>query len=263
MLKNIVLLSLLLVSVLSAGCNSSSSSEPSPTTAKVSVYHAGADAPTVNITVDGQVAINNLTFSNGVSAEVQAGARQLGVQVSGLTILQSSLNAVAGQNYSVFAVDTIGTGVAPGRLALLVTTDNLSAPPSGQAAIRFLHLSPDAPAVDFVTFTGGTAALPTGVQAISGFSNVSSVSGRGAANPSAPNGGNFVTIPAGARVGVRLAGTTGSLIAEFALPGQGATAGVAAGKIYTATVQGFLTPPARVGSLTPARTLQTVTYANN
>ncbi|KER10128.1 MAG: hypothetical protein HY22_07665 [[Candidatus Thermochlorobacteriaceae] bacterium GBChlB] len=229
----------------------------------MSVYHAGADAPTVNITVDGQVAINNLTFSNGVSAEVQAGARQLGVQVSGLTILQSSLNAVAGQNYSVFAVDTIGTGVAPGRLSLLVTTDNLSSPPSGQAAIRFLHLSPDAPAVDFVTFTGGTAALPTGVQPISGFSNVSSVSGRGAANPSAPNGGNFVTIPAGARVGVRLAGSTGSLIAEFALPGQGATAGVAAGKIYTATVQGFLTPPARVGSLTPARTLQTVTYANN
>jgi len=52
----------------------------------------------------------------------------------------------------VFAVNTL-TNIEP-----LVFADDLTAPASGNAHARFIHLSPDAPAVD-ITLTDGTVVF--------------------------------------------------------------------------------------------------------
>jgi hypothetical protein len=52
----------------------------------------------------------------------------------------------------VFAVNNVAT------IEALVLEDNLTSPASGKAHIRFIHLSPDAPAVD-ITLTNGTVVF--------------------------------------------------------------------------------------------------------
>ncbi|MBU0984572.1 MAG: DUF4397 domain-containing protein, partial [candidate division Zixibacteria bacterium] len=55
--------------------------------------------------------------------------------------------------YSVFAVDSLS------KITVLVTQDDLTPPAAGKAHVRFIHLSPDAPAVD-VALAGGAAVFP-------------------------------------------------------------------------------------------------------
>ncbi len=56
------------------------------------------------------------------------------------------------QNYSVFAIDSVS------KISALVLTDDSTAPASGKAHVRFVHLSPNAPAVD-VAVTGGAVVF--------------------------------------------------------------------------------------------------------
>ena len=51
--------------------------------------------------------------------------------------------------YSVFAINTVA------NLTPLVLEDNLTTPAEGKAHVRFIHLSPNAPAVD-ITLMDGT-----------------------------------------------------------------------------------------------------------
>lgn len=128
---------------------------PVPSTSKVLVTHASPDAPGVDILVDNTVAATNLTFPNSVGyAELTAGTRNIKVNVTGTstTALQANLPLEANKNYSIFAVNTVSS------IEAIVLEDNLSAPASGKAHVRFLHLSPDAPAVD-ITLTNGTVVF--------------------------------------------------------------------------------------------------------
>ncbi len=61
----------------------------------------------------------------------------------------SSLGAITSNylqntSYTTFLIDSI---TRPGGLRVLQFTDNLTAPPAGQAKVRFFHLSPNAPRV--------------------------------------------------------------------------------------------------------------------
>jgi len=113
---------------------------------------------------------------------------------------------VAGKAYSVFAIDSVSS-IEP-----LVLEDDLTAPATGKAHVRFVHLSPDAPAVD-VAVTAGPVV----------FSNVAF---RGYQGFTPLNAGTY-------NLEVRVAGT-----ATVALPLPGIT--LEAGKIYTVFARGFL-----------------------
>ncbi len=233
----------------------SNSSGPSVTRAKVIATHASPNAPAVNLVVDNDVVGGStptrLTFTQSVRVEVEPGTRRVRIRLDNVSppvdlIDIPSVTFSDGGNFSFFVIDTLrGTS----NLKTLLITDNLAAPPSGQAGVRFLHLSPDAPAVDIVTFTG-TPALPQNVQVLSNGANRTFNTNVTAAQSA------FVNVPANTQLGVRLAGTTGSLIGVFPMPGGGSA--VAAGRLYTLCVMGLARADAPQG-----QGLVLVTIPNN
>lgn len=182
---------------------------PTPSTSKVLVTHASPDAPGVDILVDNAVAASNLTFPNSVGyATLNSGTRNIKVNVTGTstTALEANLNLAADKNYSVFAVNSVSA------IEAIVLEDNLTAPASGKAHVRFMHLSPDAPAVD-ITLTNGTVVFGNYV-----FKQASA----------------FTPLDAGTyNLQVRLAGTS-TVVLELS------NIVVTAGKIYTVFAKGLV-----------------------
>ena len=133
-------------------CSNDDNNVVTPTpTAKVLVTHASPDAPGVDLLVDNVVAGTNLIFPNSTAyLEVKSGTRNIKVNVTGTstTAIQANLDLQANTNYSVFAVNNVAS-IEP-----LVLVDDLTSPATGKAHVRFIHLSPNAPAVDITTNTG-------------------------------------------------------------------------------------------------------------
>ena len=120
-------------------------------TAKAMVIHASPDAPGVDLLVDDAIAGTNLTFpSNTGYLALSAETHNIKVNVTGSssTVIEADLDFTKDMNYSIFAVDSVA------NLGTLVLEDNLAAPASGNAHVRFIHLSPNAPAVDITTTSG-------------------------------------------------------------------------------------------------------------
>ncbi|MBD3401748.1 DUF4397 domain-containing protein [candidate division GN15 bacterium] len=122
-------------------------------TSEVMVVHASPDAPGVDLLID-DVVTNSaaLSFPNNTPYLTLAdGSRNVKVNASGTstTVIDADLSLVDGNAYTVFAIDSLAS-IEP-----LLLTDDLTAPASGNAHVRFVHLSPDAPAVD-ITLTDGT-----------------------------------------------------------------------------------------------------------
>jgi hypothetical protein len=158
-LKNLLILPILAIGILAfTGCSDDENNMVTPTpvtTAKVLVTHASPDAPGVDLLVDNMIAGSNLTFPNSTGyLDVTSGTRNIKVNVTGTstTALQANLTLDANKNYSVFAVNNVSS------IEAIVLEDNLAAPASGKAHVRFLHLSPNAPAVD-ITLTDGTVVF--------------------------------------------------------------------------------------------------------
>jgi LPXTG-motif cell wall-anchored protein len=121
-------------------------------TARVRVVHASPDAPAVDVWVDGSVAFSNAPFK-GITAyaELAPGSHQVQVSPTGATepiVIDATLDLAADTDYTVVAVGQLAD-IEP-----LVLVDNNSAPAAGKAHVRFVHASPDAPAVD-IAVTGG------------------------------------------------------------------------------------------------------------
>lgn len=177
--------------------------------ANVLVVHASPDAPGVDLLVDNSIAGTNLTYPNNTGyLSVKAGTRNVKVNVTGTstTVINADLPLTANTSYSVFAVDSVS------KISALVLTDDLSAPASGKAHVRFVHLSPNAPAVD-VAVTSGPVLFPN--TSFKGYSSFTPV-----------NAGTY-------NLEVRLAGTS-----TVVLPLPGVT--LTAGKIYTVFAKGFV-----------------------
>ena len=124
--------------------------------AAVKVVHASPDAPGVDLLLDGQkVNSSALAFPNNTGyLEVTAGDRNVKVNVANTStsVIDATLNLDPNAAYSVFAVNTV-LNIEP-----LVLIDDLATPAAGMAHARFVHLSPDAPAVD-ITLTDGTVVF--------------------------------------------------------------------------------------------------------
>jgi hypothetical protein len=123
------------------------------------------------------------------------------------TVIEANLMLAKDNNYSVFAVDSVS------KISAIVLADDLTAPAAGKAHVRFIHLSPNAPAVDVAVASSG--AVVFGNKAFKEYTS-------------------FTPLDAGTyNLDVRVAGT-----ATVALVLPAIT--LEAGKIYTVFAKGFL-----------------------
>jgi hypothetical protein len=147
-----VLFAALCAAVFAAFFALSNASAQSATAGRVRVMHASPDAPAVDIFVDGQEAVTALAFTaNTGYVSLPAGPHEVTVFASpsngsGTPVLKATLQVAAGKDYTVLAVGRL----ADSTLGLLPLEDNNSVPAAGNAHVRLIHASPDAPAVDVV-----------------------------------------------------------------------------------------------------------------
>ncbi len=106
----------------------------------------------MDVLVNGAVAFGNAPFK-GITqyASLAAGSYDVKVVPAGATepaVISANLTLEADKDYTVVAVGKLAD-IEP-----LVLVDNNSAPAPGKAHVRFVHASPDAPAVD-IAVKGG------------------------------------------------------------------------------------------------------------
>ncbi len=121
--------------------------------ARVRVVHASPDAPAVDVWVDGAIAFSNAPFK-GITdyAKLEPGTYSVQVTPTGATepiVIDANLDLATATDYTVIAVGQLA------NIEPLVLIDNNSAPAAGKAHVRFVHASPDAPAVDIAVANGG------------------------------------------------------------------------------------------------------------
>jgi len=186
--------------------------------ARVMVLHASPDAPAVDVWVNGSVVFSNLAFEESSEfAEVPAGTYTVAVSPTGATepivIGPVDLDLMAGTDYLVVATDMLSM-ITP----VILTADG-STPAAGNAWVRFLHASPDAPAVDIAVADGGPVLFP---------------------NVTFQQFSEYAPVPAGTYdLEARIAGT---MDVALSLPGVS----VADGGVYTAVATGLV---ADIGAL--------------
>jgi hypothetical protein len=178
--------------------------------AKVRAIHASPDAPNVDVLVDDAPAFENLPFT-GVSdyAMLPPAAYNVKVVPAGATepvVIEADLDLAAATTYSVVAVNVLD------EIEPLVLIDDNTADPAN-ARVRFLHASPNAPAVDIALADGGPVLF--------GDIEFTEV-------------GDYIPVPAGTYdLEARIAGTS-----KVVLDIPGVT--LAAGSVYTAYAMGLV-----------------------
>ncbi|WP_233274703.1 DUF4397 domain-containing protein [Haladaptatus cibarius] len=119
--------------------------------AQVRVAHMSPDAPPVDVLIDGETAISNLSYGNVTDyASLPAGEHNVTVTAAG-----DPSTVVFSENVT-FDADTNYTAVALGEISehsenpfdVTVLEDDFTAPEPGNASVRLVHASPDAPPVD-------------------------------------------------------------------------------------------------------------------
>ena len=186
-----------------------------PETASVMVVHASPNAPAVDVRVNNNIALTNVSFpANSNYNAITAGNTNIKISPTGTTtyVIDGNVTLNANTAYSVFAIDSVS------KIKAAAVVDDLTTPAAGKAHVRFFHFSPNAPAVD-IAVTGGPVV----------FSNR-------AFNDQSANASlaAFTPLDAGTyNLEVRLAGTN-----TVVLPLPGVT--LTAGKIYTVFAKGFV-----------------------
>ena len=117
----------------------------------VMFVHASPDAPAVDIRLGLLPAARGLAFgANTPYRFTLSGSRDIRVNVAGTstTVISERPRLLRNTFYTVWAVNQVAS-IEP-----VVTVDDLTPPAAGLAHARFVHLSPNAPAVD-IAVTGG------------------------------------------------------------------------------------------------------------
>lgn len=128
------------------GCTSFEAQEVLPA-AFVSLYNASPDSPPLDILVRGQK-VNDQPFKYAdhvVYRQFYTGERlfQFKTVTEGNEVLVKTINFEPQKFYTVYLVNPLSS------LDTYVTQDTSKVPASGKAMVRFIHLSPDAPEVNF------------------------------------------------------------------------------------------------------------------
>ncbi|UPK68253.1 DUF4397 domain-containing protein [Chitinophaga filiformis] len=118
--------------------------------ATVKIVNALPDAGSVNV-FNGTSKLNSSAIAYGESTgymNVKKGDATFDFKaaVSGNTVLSAPVKFEKGKTYSLFAAGETNGNTTVG----ILTEDDLGAPASGMAGIRFVHAGSDAPAVNFL-----------------------------------------------------------------------------------------------------------------
>lgn len=146
-----------MVVVLLAAAATAFAAEP-PGDARVRVAHLSPDAPNVDVWVDGAYAFQDVAFeeitdyANLPSGDHLVQVEPAGSGGSGPFVISATLTLDPDTEYTVAALDELAA-ITPG-----VFVDDNSIPTEGNAHLRFIHGSPDAPPVD-ITLTDGTVLI--------------------------------------------------------------------------------------------------------
>ena len=135
---------------LAACSDEDSATAPTAGTAQVRVAHLSPDAPPVDVYVNGARAVTGAAFKDVTSyLSVPAGSVNFRVTPAGATspaVIDATVTLNNGGSYTVAA-----TGLLAGIQPIVLEDDRGT---TGQSKVRFVHASPDAPAVD-IAVTGG------------------------------------------------------------------------------------------------------------
>lgn len=119
----------------------------------VRVLHAVPDAPNVDVYADGNLIVSDLAYSESTEyLPVPEGTYKISVYAAGSTNSPVISNMLSVHGNSMITVAAAGM---LDNIVLLAIHDANTAMRPGKALIRFLHLSPNAPAVD-ITLPNGT-----------------------------------------------------------------------------------------------------------
>lgn len=131
--------------MLLASCLDDDNAQPQPIpVAYVSIYHESPNAPQLDVFVDNRP-INTLEFTDYTDyLNFYTGDRNFKINPFNASnaLVDTTINFVDGAFYSLFIVNNIS------NVETLVVRDSASTPASGKAKVRFINLSPDAPALD-------------------------------------------------------------------------------------------------------------------
>lgn len=124
--------------------------------ALVSFTQASPDEPAIDVSFDNNmVNLNPLAYGDHLDyVKAYTGKRTINVvnHTSGAKILSDTVTFKDNVPYSLFLANK---ATSP---ELIVLTDSISNPGSALASVRFINLSPDAPAVDFSVKSGSVLA---------------------------------------------------------------------------------------------------------
>ena len=126
--------------------------EPVPAISGLALIHASPDAPAVNLFI-GQNMVNNDIFSYGDRIDyvnAYSGTRDVAAYVGSDKKVSGKVTLEQGKMYSLF----LAGQWANAEFVLL--EDSLFQPDAGKANIRFLNMSPEAPALDLGLDDGTT-----------------------------------------------------------------------------------------------------------
>ena len=120
---------------------------------RVRVMHAVPDAPNVDVYANNQMIVDNLAFGDYTDyLSVPEGTYEISLYVAGTKNSPVLSDTLTVNNNSISTVAAVGN---LSNIEFLAITDANEAKTSGKSMIRFLHLSPNAPAVD-ITLPDGT-----------------------------------------------------------------------------------------------------------
>ena len=194
--------------------------DPDSGNAKIMFVHMSPDAPPVDILIDNsKINTTALAYTGNTGySSVAAGTLNIKINAAGTstTALDVNINGVEkDKHYSVFAINWLSS------ITAVATEDNLTAPATGKAHIRFMHLSPGTPNVTVGYVSGSTFNPLYTNRAFETPTSVGTYAG-------------FTPIDAGSyNLEVRVAGTSGVLLSAPGVVLQ-------SGKIYTLIARGVV-----------------------
>ena len=200
----------------STAASSAEAGEP----ADLRVVHASPDAPPVDVYVDNESVLSNVSFGTVSDyLSVPEGTYTITITAAGdrdAVVFEGDVSVESETAYTVAAAGEV-TEDAATSFAPVILTDNATTPGEDEAAVRLAHLSPDAPAVDVTVAESGDVL----------FDNVSFA-----------NATDYATVPAGdytLEVRPATASDDGDVVTTFEVSLEGETA-------YTGYAVGYLNP---------------------
>jgi hypothetical protein len=142
---------------------------PPPPTALLTVIQALADEPPLNFFLNGnQVNQSPFIYGNGIDYfSAYAGQRTANFYDQSMnTILSAPITLAPNAAYSLFLTNV------PSKPEILLLTDTLNKPAAGNASVRFVDLSPDAPAADLAVQGGSVLVSNRSFMGYSSFSAI-------------------------------------------------------------------------------------------